>query len=54
MSKLLLLLPTSFNKNINVKLDDVIHFNDISTYKVAVMKNYINLLVVIAIHPVHL
>ena len=24
--------PTSSNKNINIKLDDVIHGNDISTY----------------------
>ena len=37
----------SSNKNINVKLDDVIHGNDIITYGVAVMENFKPISVVI-------
>ena len=43
-------MPKSSNKNLNVKLDDVIHGNDISTYDVEVMDNFNNLGVVIDTH----
>ena len=36
--------------NLNVKIDDVIQGNNISTYDVAVMDNFNNLSVVINIH----
>ena len=44
-----LFLNYSIN-NLNVKLDDVIHGNDISTYDVAGMENFDNLSVVITTH----
>ena len=37
-------------KNLNVRLDDVIHGNDISTYDVVVMENFKNLSVVNTTH----
>ena len=43
-------MPKSSNKNLNVKLGDVIHGNDISTYGVAVMENFKILSVVISTH----
>ena len=43
-------MPKYSNKNINVKIDDFIHGNDISTYNVAVMENFNDLSVVIATH----
>ena len=43
-------MPKSSNKNLNVKLDDFIDDNDISTYGVAIMENFNNLGVVIATH----
>ena len=33
-------MPKSSNKNLNAKLDDVIHGNDIITYGMAVMDNF--------------
>ena len=47
-TKLPVLMPKSFNKNINVKMDDVIHGNYISTYDVVVMENLNQLTVVIS------
>ena len=37
-------------KNLNLKLDDVTHGNDISMYDVAVMDNFNNVSVVVATH----
>ena len=50
MNKLPVLIPKSSHKNLNVKLDDVINGNDISTYDVVVMENFNNLSVIITTH----